>query len=190
MPVRSVWSPLGIGGMLVASAWAIQGCLPSASGQKRIPPVMASLRVEQAQLHLGDIADVTLHLAALAPVSQVEAVVIVPPQMAFVSGTRSWNGSMAANQVVEVRLRLRLVESGRFPLGARVTMVPRGGTSEETAGAVLFFLVTPSQVIWGADPASLPGSPEVSQGMGGSATPGIAVPQAPTPALPQNSPKN
>ncbi len=189
MPVRSLWFPLGIGGAIVASAWAIQGCLSTASAQKRIPPVTASLRVEQAQLHLGDIADVTLRLAALAPATRVEAVVILPPQMAFVSGSQSWTGSMTANQVEEVRLRLRLVAPGRYTLGARVAMAPGGGASEETAGAVLYFLVTPSRVIWGPDPASLPASPEAPQGTAGSATPGAAVPQAPTPGRPPNAPK-
>ncbi len=176
--------------MLVASAWAIQGCLSAASGQKQIPPVMASLRIGQSQLHLGDVADVALRLAALAPVTRVEAVVIVPPQMAFVSGSRSWTGSMTANQVEEVRLRLRLVDPGRYTLGARVAMVPGGGTSEETAGAVLYFLVSPSQVVWGPDATSLPGWSEPFQGAGGSATPGIAVPQAPTPSLRPKVPKN
>jgi hypothetical protein len=180
--MKSLQAPLQLANVLAVSAALIQGCAAPASGQKRIPPVMASLRVEQTALQLGDVADVTLRLTALAQVSRAEALVIVPPQMELVSGDRSWTGSMAANQGEELKLRLRLVQAGQFVLGARVVMLPMGGKSEETAGAVLYFVATPSQVIWGADPASLPGWTESPQGTGATGTSGVAVPPLPGPS--------
>jgi hypothetical protein len=100
--------------------------------------------------------------------------VIVPAQMEFVSGDRGWTGPMTADQVAEIRLRLRVVDPGTYTLGARVVMVPAGGRSEEIAGAVLYFVATPSEVTWG--PASLP-APGGSQGTRGLGTPGVAVPE-------------
>ncbi len=179
MPKRTLRIRCRVLCILVVSAWVIHGCLAPAFGQKRVPPVVASLRVESASLRLGDVADVTLRLTALAPVDRAEAMVIVPAQMEFVSGDRGWTGPMTANQVVEIRLRLRVVDPGTYTLGARVVMVAAGGGLEEIAGAVLYFVATPSQVTWG--PASLPAPSGGSQGTRGLGTPGVAVPETPTP---------
>jgi len=151
--------------VLLMAVTMLHGCAASAFGQKRIPAVKASVHIAQNTLRLGDVAEVTLRLTALAEVRRAEASFILPAEMEFVSGDRSWQGPMLADQVEEVRLRLRLVRSGTYTLGGRVVILRKGGGPEEVAGAVLYFRATPSSVTWGQEPNQVPMSPAGSTHM-------------------------
>ena len=146
-----------------------------AAGTKRQPAVNGSWAGAPSSIAMCRPIDLVLHVVATANASELTAEVTSERGIEVVSGTRRWVGSLLADQVIELPVRVRVVANGAWTLDA--TLTARPWTSVEVSHAVFNVVAADGKAVVG------PAAPDLS----GTRTEGARTPDRTSAARSQAS---